>query len=64
MVAVHKRGKMRDLKSWIEYCVIGDPDKNCVSVILDNFVKKGIIGKESKWFGTTQIYPTRDKGLL
>lgn len=61
MVAVHERGKMRELKNWIEYCVRGDPDKNCVSVVLDYFVKKGIIGKESKWFGMTRTYPTRDK---
>ncbi|CAB4025565.1 O-linked-mannose beta-1,2-N-acetylglucosaminyltransferase 1 [Paramuricea clavata] len=61
MIAVHERGNLRDLKDWIEYCAIGDADKNCVSVVLDYFVEKGIIGKESKWFGMKRTYPTKDK---
>jgi hypothetical protein len=62
MVAVHERGKLKYLQNWIECCVIGDADKNCVSVVLDYFVEKGIIGKESKWFGMQRTYPTIDKG--
>ena len=62
MISTHKRGKARKLKDYIEYCVIGDADKNCVSVFIDNFVEKGIIGKESKWFGIKRTYPTKDKG--
>ena len=62
MISRHKRGKVRKLKDYIEYCVIGDADKNCVSVVLDSFVEKGIIGKESKWFGMKRTYPTKDKG--
>jgi hypothetical protein len=63
MIAVHERGKsVRDLKDWIECCAIGDADKNCVSVVLDYFVEKGIIGKESKLFGMKRTYPTKNKG--
>ncbi len=62
MMEVHERGKMKELKDWIKYCATGDPDKNCVSVVLDYFVDKGIIGKENKWFGMKRMYPTIDKG--
>ena len=62
MISTHNRSKVRKLKDYIEYCVVGDADKNCVSVVLDNFVEKGIIGKENKWFGMKRIYPTKDKG--
>ena len=53
---------MKELRDWIKYCATGDADKNCVSVVLDYFVEKGIIGKENKWFGMRRTYPTIDKG--
>ena len=62
MISTYKRGKVRKLKDYIECCVIGDADKNCVSIVLDNFVEKGIIGKENKWLGMKRTYPTKDKG--
>lgn len=61
MLSAHKRNKVKSLLDYIENCNVYTADMNCVSVVLDNFVEKGIVGKENKLFGLTRKYPTKDK---